>query len=252
MKLKHILTLSLVACLTSPVVLAQQKTKTSSGTKISPSTNKSTVKKPTQSVILPFKLQNSADSLSYALGVDVAKSMKSAGFDINADAFQKGFKHNLTGDSILFSENQIDEIIQAGVKVMVEKRNDELSKEGKDFLKQNAAKPNVKVLDNGLQYEVLSEGTGEHPTSNDEVVVHYEGTLPNGTKFDSSYDRDSPLTLSLNSVIEGWKIGIPMMKVGSKYKFYVPHELGYGGRASGPIPAFSTLIFTVELLEIKK
>ena len=256
MKLKHILTFSLVSCLVGPHAIAQNNAKSKSITKASSSIksvkNKTVSKTDIQPSAKLYILQNAKDSLSYALGVDVAKSMKSAGFDLNVDVFSQGFRSNVNGDSILFSDDQISEIIQAGVKGMVEKRNEELSKEGKDFLAKNGLNPNVMTLENGLQYEILREGAGEKPSSNDEVIVHYEGTLANGEKFDSSYDRNSPLTLSLNSVIEAWKIGIPMMNVGAKYKFYVPHELGYGGRASGPIPAFSTLIFTVELLDIKK
>lgn len=126
------------------------------------------------------------------------------------------------------------------------------AKPGRDFLAENKKKPNIKVTAEGLQYEVLVEGEGAYPTSSEEVVVHYKGTLIDGEKFDSSYDRNEPLTLNLDRVIEGWKIGIPLMRIGSKYKFYVPYNLAYGERATGSIPAFSTLIFEVELLGVKK
>lgn len=257
MNVKFLIAIGLLSGLNYSVVQAQSATKSkTSSTKVSTAT-KQTSKSNTQPLSVKSSAENlvlstSKDSLSYALGADVAKSMSSAGFDLNVLAVQKGFKEAFEGEKLAFSEEQITEIIQEGVKAMMEKRNTELSKEGKDFLAKNAQNPNVKVLENGLQYEIITEGTGDQPTLDDEVEVHYEGTLINGEKFDSSYDRNSPLSLRLNSVIEGWKIGIPLMKVGSKYKFYIPHELGYGGRASGPIPAYSTLIFTVELLDIKK
>ena len=256
MNVKNILALSLLAGMSCTLVQAQTKAKAkTTTTKVSTTAKSNTVQSTTGKAIVQaktFSLANAKDSLSYALGADVAKSMKSAGFDLNIEAVHQGFKASFSGAQTLLTEDQINDVIQEGVKLMMEKKNAELSKEGKDFLTKNAQNPNVKVLENGLQYEILTEGTGAQPTVDDEVEVHYEGTLINGDKFDSSYDRNAPLTLRLNSVIEGWKIGIPMMKVGSKYKFYIPQELGYGGRASGPIPAFSTLIFTVELLDIKK
>ena len=126
----------------------------------------------------------------------------------------------------------------------------EQKRPGEEFLEQNKKRAEVKVTEEGVQYEILREGDGAQPTAESEVEVHYRGTLIDGTQFDSSYDRNEPIKLYLNRVIEGWKIGIPLMKVGSKYKFYVPQHLGYGERDSGPIPPYSTLIFEVELLNI--
>ena len=133
---------------------------------------------------------------------------------------------------------------------MVEKRNAELKKPGEEFLASLKSNPAVKATPEGVLYEVLVEGTGSQPKATDEVKVHYAGYLINGEKFDSSYDRGEPINLRLNQVIEGWKIAVPLMKVGSKYKLYVPYNLAYGERDSGKIPAFSTLIFEIELLDI--
>ena len=119
-----------------------------------------------------------------------------------------------------------------------------------DFLAENGKKEEVTTTESGLQYEVLEEGDGAQPTRQDQVTVHYKGELLDGTVFDSSYDRGEPATFPLNRVIPGWTEGVQLMKVGAKYKFYIPPELGYGSRDQGKIPPNSTLIFQVELLSI--
>jgi FKBP-type peptidyl-prolyl cis-trans isomerase FklB len=124
--------------------------------------------------------------------------------------------------------------------------------EGQRFLEQNRTKPNVKVTATGLQYEVITLGKGARPLATDTVVVNYRGTLINGTEFDNSYQRGEPISFALNRVIPGWTEGLQLMPAGSKYKFYIPHQLGYGLNGAGSIPAGSTLIFEVELLSIKK
>lgn len=123
--------------------------------------------------------------------------------------------------------------------------------DGKLFLEENAQRPEVKVTESGLQYEVIKQGKGKKPTATDKVKVHYHGTLIDGTVFDSSVDRGEPISFALNQVIAGWTEGLQLMPVGSKYKLYIPYELGYGERAAGSIPPYSTLIFEVELLGIE-
>lgn len=123
---------------------------------------------------------------------------------------------------------------------------------GKDFLKENADKPGVKSTSSGLQYMVIEAGEGKAPKASDTVVVHYRGTLLDGTEFDSSYKRGKPATFPLNQVIKGWTEGVQLMRSGAKYKFFIPHDLAYGARGSGPkIGPNETLIFEVELLEVK-
>ena len=123
---------------------------------------------------------------------------------------------------------------------------------GEKFLQENALREEVKVTESGLQYEVLVQGKGPKPTAEQTVKVHYEGTLIDGTVFDSSYQRGEPIEFPLNGVIKGWTEGLQLMPKGSKYKLYIPYELGYGERGAGQsIPPFAALIFTVELLDIK-
>ncbi|WP_140938938.1 FKBP-type peptidyl-prolyl cis-trans isomerase [Sphingobacterium lumbrici] len=191
------------------------------------------------------------DSLSYALGRDIGSSLKKAGFDIDIQILSQAISSSLVEQEGLFSKEQNLQIIQGTIKKLADERNAVLRKSGEEFLAKNKTNPNIKVTPEGVQYEILVQGEGAQPTVEDEVVVHYIGSLIDGNQFDSTHDRGQPLSLDLGRVIEGWKIGIPMMKVGSKYKFYIPQHLGYGERGTGQIPAFSTLIFEVELLEIK-
>jgi len=235
MKLKFLLTLAVAAGLTTQGLQAQ--TKKNTGAKKPATTNQKPAAKTLQ-------LTNSKDSLSYALGVDIANSLKQGGFDLNTAALTEALIKQLAGEAILIDANNTSAIISDAVVKM-------RAKPGKDFLAENKKKPNIIETPEGLQYEVLVEGNGARPTKSDEVIVHYKGTLINGDKFDSSYDRNEPLTLNLDRVIEGWKLGIPLMRIGSKYKFYIPYNLAYGERATGAIPAFSTLVFEVELLGVK-
>ncbi|MFZ0471532.1 MAG: FKBP-type peptidyl-prolyl cis-trans isomerase, partial [Bacteroidales bacterium] len=124
--------------------------------------------------------------------------------------------------------------------------------EGEKFLAENKKREGMLETASGLQYEVITMGTGPKPAAEEVVKVHYTGTLADGTKFDSSVDRGEPAVFGVNQVIKGWQEGIQLMPVGSKFKFYIPYELGYGEQGTGPIPPYSTLIFEVELLEIVK
>ncbi|ERJ59970.1 FKBP-type peptidyl-prolyl cis-trans isomerase [Sphingobacterium paucimobilis] len=218
------------------------KSSTQSATRSSP---KKAV--PTNAVVL----KTDKDSLSYALGTDIARSLKANGFELDLKMLSEGISAYFKGSGVLLTEDQSSEVIQSSMRKMMEQKNAELRKPGEDFLAKNKLNPNIKVTDEGVQYEVLVQGEGAQPTASDEVLVHYLGTLPNGDKFDSTYDRNEPLSLRLTGVIKGWQIGIPLMKVGSKFRFFIPYNLAYGERGTGGIPPFSPLIFEVELLEIK-
>ena len=163
---------------------------------------------------------------------------------------KQGFINGLLGETEQWDSELAGEYIQS---TMTNIKYGNSKEEGEKFLAENALREGVITTPSGLQYEVLKKGKGKKtPTATDVVKVHYHGTLINGTVFDSSVDRNEPISFALNQVIPGWTEGLQLMTVGSKYKFYIPQELGYGSQPAGSIPPYSTLIFEVELLEIEK
>ena len=216
-------------------------------------------KKPEKPVQVPVQvLVNDVDSMSYALGLNVgsdfAKNLKAIpGGKSNVDMLIKGFTTAMKGDSSLMKPEVAMEFFKSYIAKAQTKDADVKKEAGDKFLAENKTKDSVKTTASGLQYKVLVAKDGPKPQSTDSVKVHYQGFLIDGTKFDSSVDRGTPITFPLNQVIPGWTEGVQLMSVGSKYKFYVPYALGYGekGAGNGAIPGFSTLIFEVELLGIK-
>lgn len=172
-----------------------------------------------------------------------------AGLETNYDLIKQGFINGLYN----YTEQMDMQSAGAYVEEVVSRlKYGSTKEEGEQFLQANALREEVKVTESGLQYEVIEEGKGAKPTAEQTVKVHYEGTLIDGTVFDSSYQRGEPIEFPLSGVIKGWTEGLQLMSVGSKYKLYIPYELGYGERGAGQsIPPYSALIFTVELLEIK-
>jgi len=197
-------------------------------------------------------LKTTNDSLSYALGQDLASYLKRMEIPINSTVLSQAIKDVLDGKSLAFTESQKEEVIRSGMERVTKEKNDKLIKASADFLQRNKQVAGVKETPEGIQYQVIKAGNGPQPSLEDTITVHYKGMLTDGTTFDSSYDRGEPIEITLNEMIEGWKIAVPLMKEGAKYKFFIPHKLGYGERASGPIPAYSTLVFEVELLKVKK
>lgn len=196
-------------------------------------------------------LVNANDSLSYALGQDLGSYIKRMDLPLNKAKLLQAIGDVLENKEPVFKDEERESIIRTGLQKIQDEKNAGLKKAAQDFLDKNKTKAGVKVTAEGVQYEVLKEGTGLKATLNDTVTVHYIGKVYTGETFDNSYERGEPLDLDLNSVIEGWKIGVLLMNKGSKYRFYIPYTLGYGERGSGPIPPYSTLIFEVELLDIK-
>jgi len=191
---------------------------------------------------------------SYALGLNVGSGLRDG---LNADnvnpdfnEFMKGMRDGILGKNSRFPLEEARERIGDAFNTITEQKSEESKQKEIEFLAENAKKPDVKITDSGLQYEVLVEGRGKKPTENDTVKVHYEGRLIDGTLFDNSFERQEPITFALNDVIPGWSEGLQLMTEGSKYKLYIPYELGYGIYDYGPIPPYSTLIFTVELIEV--
>lgn len=208
---------------------------------------KTAAKKPlsTAKTIVGADLKSHLDSVSYAFGTSIGASLKGTGLNtFNYEVLLKGLKAAFSGENKLMTEEQAGEKIQSAIITLK-------TKDGEKFLAENGKRPGVKTTASGLQYEVLKQGTGSRPTLKDSVLVNYKGTLLNGKQFDSSYDRKEPITLSLDGVIPAWTEGLQLMSTGSKYKFYVPYNLGYGARGAGQdIPPYSTLIFEIELLKV--
>lgn len=197
-------------------------------------------------------LKNANDSLSYALGVSIATFYKQQGVkNLNTTVLSKAISDALSGKNLALSETQCNSVIMTYMQKAEEEKSKPNLEAGKKFLEQNKTKPNVKTTASGLQYEVLKEGSGARPKATDTVVVNYVGTLLDGTEFDNSIKRGQPIEFPLNRVIPGWTEGLQLMTPGSKYKFYIPYNLGYGLNGSGPIPGGATLVFEVDLLNIK-
>tara|TARA_B100000401_G_C52812378_1_gene724566 strand:+ start:2160 stop:2876 length:717 start_codon:yes stop_codon:yes gene_type:complete len=202
---------------------------------------------------------NQIDSVSYSIGISIAKSFQGEFPDINIEQFINGLNSKLSENSEpLFTDIEAQKNVEVYFKSKQqqalakekEKYNDVI-KEGEDFLKNNAKKPGVTTLESGLQYEIISKGNGPKPSLTDKVETHYHGTLIDGTVFDSSVERGSPISFPVNGVIRGWTEALQLMPVGSKWKLYIPYQLAYGERGAGAsIGPYSTLIFEVELISI--
>ncbi|MBV7315829.1 FKBP-type peptidyl-prolyl cis-trans isomerase [Shewanella sp. NIFS-20-20] len=202
---------------------------------------------------------------SYSIGASIGAYMsghiaeqETLGMPVDKQLIIEGFSNGLSNE-LKLTEEEMQTVLQSLDEKLNEKRMAEAkalaekaAADSQAFLAENAKKEGVKVTDSGLQYEVLVQGDGAMPSAEDTVEVNYLGTLTDGTKFDSSYDRGEPIKFPLNRVIPGWTEGVQLMNVGSKFKFVIPAELAYGDRDTGTIPPNSTLVFEVELLGVDK
>ncbi len=193
------------------------------------------------------------DKISYALGLSMGQQLLSSGVEkLNYADLAKGIEHVLEKQQPEIAYTEAQTILNQFFTELEQKIAGQAKEAGEKFLAENAKRPEVKTTPSGLQYEIIEATIGQKPKATDKVKVHYEGTLTDGTVFDSSYKRGEPITFGLNQVIKGWTEGLQLMSIGSKYKLYIPYQLGYGAQGAGAaIPPYAALIFTVELLGIE-
>jgi FKBP-type peptidyl-prolyl cis-trans isomerase len=199
------------------------------------------------------------DSVSYLVGMNIGASIVKDFSEANVNMLIKGLQDAMTKQAPMCSDpgnamlNGYFQQKQQATQAQEEMNNMAYKQVGEEFLAKNAKRKGVTVTASGLQYEVLTEGKGERPTATSKVKVHYHGTTPEGVVFDSSVDRGEPISFGLDQVIKGWTEGVQLMKVGAKYRFYIPQELAYGPSSPSPtIKAYMPLVFEVELIEIEK
>ena len=200
------------------------------------------------------------DKLSYALGIGIGSQLAGMGAkELNIDDFAQAIKDVISGSQLKVDNVEAQTLVQnffqeqeAKQQAAAAEAGKAAKAEGEAFLAENGKKEGIVTLPSGLQYQVLKEGDGKKPSATDQVVCHYEGTLIDGTVFDSSYQRNQHATFGLNQVIPGWTEGVQLMQEGAKYRFFIPYKLAYGERGAGAqIPPFATLVFDVELIEVK-
>ncbi|MCG3725160.1 FKBP-type peptidyl-prolyl cis-trans isomerase [Vibrio cincinnatiensis] len=201
------------------------------------------------------KFETVEQKASYGIGLQMGQQLAGSGLEgLNVDAIAAGITTALVGEMPAIDVDEINQALQA-MHMRAEEARQASAKiaaaEGENFLKDNALRPEVTVLESGLQYEIINEGTGEIPSADKSVRVHYHGELTDGTVFDSSVSRGQPAEFPVTGVIKGWVEALQLMPVGSKWKLYIPQDLAYGERGAGAaIPPFAALIFEVELLAI--
>lgn len=199
------------------------------------------------------------EKVSYIIGTQIARNFKSQEVEVDLGSLMLGLKDAMEGKELALSQDEMKQVYARFQQQMREKqaakRAEEAAKNlaaGTAYLEANKAKEGVKVLPSGLQYKVITEGTGNTPTADDKVKTNYRGTLIDGTEFDSSYKRNMPAEFAVKGVIKGWTEALQLMKEGGKWELYIPANLAYGERGRPGIPANSTLIFEIELIEILK
>lgn len=192
------------------------------------------------------------DKFSYAIGLGIGQNLLGMGAkNLRVGDFAQAVKDVLEGNKTAITHTEAREIVNSYFAELENRINSENREKGRIFLEENKKKPNVVTLPSGLQYEVIKEGNGKKPKANDRVRCHYEGTLIDGTLFDSSIKRGEPAVFGVNQVIKGWVEALGLMSEGAKWKLYVPSDLAYGAQGAGDmIPPHSTLIFEVELIEV--
>jgi FKBP-type peptidyl-prolyl cis-trans isomerase FklB len=260
--LSTFLRLSIFAIVLLGMAFAQQTSAKSAQHAPGAATKKSTAAKRTPAPAAKPKavaLTTQQDKISYAIGMNMAKTLQRQSLEVEPDVLVRGLKDVLAGNKPLLSDDEARATLTALQNDMRAKQQEKTQqlglsnkKEGEDFLAVNKGKDGVITLPSGLQYKILKEGSGPKPSAGDSVVCNYRGTLINGAEFDSSYKRGEPATFPVSGVIKGWTEALQLMPVGSKWQLFVPSDLAYGQRGAGAdIGPNATLIFEVELLSIK-
>ncbi len=192
------------------------------------------------------------DKFSYGLGMGIGQNLLSMGVKgMSVEDFVKGVSAVLAGETPEMSHSEAQQVVNEHFKKLAEQAYEMNKKGGEEFLAANAKRPGVTVLPSGLQYEVITEGSGKQPSATDRVKCHYEGTLIDGTVFDSSIKRGEPAVFGVNQVIKGWVEALQLMKEGAKWRLYIPYDMAYGEHGAGEmIPPYSALVFDVELISV--
>jgi FKBP-type peptidyl-prolyl cis-trans isomerase FklB len=205
------------------------------------------------------QLKTQKDKVSYIIGMEIGGNLKKQSIDIDTDLLLKGLKDAIAGNKPLLEEAEMRTVMNTFKQEMAakmaeetKKRGEKNKKEGEAFLEANKKKEGVKTLPSGLQYKVITEGTGKMPKATDTVTVNYRGTFVDGTEFDSSYKRGQPATFPVKGVIKGWTEALQLMKEGSKWQLFIPASLAYGENAPPQIGPNAVLIFEVELISVKE
>jgi len=218
--------------------------------------NSTTEAKPAATAL---QLKSQQDRVSYSIGHNIGNNLKQQKIDVTANALIQGLRDGISGGKLLMTEDEMKATMQkfqtdqmAKMKKKQQETANKNNQEGEKFLAENGKKAGVVSLESGLQYKITEAGTGKKPSATDTVVVNYRGSLIDGSEFDSSYKRGQPATFPVNGVIPGWTEALQLMKAGAKWQLFIPAKLAYGERgAGGMIGPNSTLIFDVELIEIK-
>ena len=245
-----------------PAAASASKTQTAGATKTQTGTAaKSSTGAAAQhhAAAVPLVLKTDKDKQSYAIGMNIGKSIHRDGVDVDPNILLRGMKDAIAGGKTVMTDDEA-KAVMTNLQVELHKQQAEKAQQAGDankkagdaFLAANKTKDGVITLPSGLQYKILTQGTGPKPTATDTVVCNYKGTLLDNTEFDSSYSRNQPLTIPVGGVIKGWTEALQLMPVGSKWQLFIPSDLAYGPQAKGPIGANSTLIFEVELLSIQE
>ncbi len=221
--------------------------------------NSSAPSAPSATASQPAAFSDQKSKASYAIGLNIGKSMRQQSVDVDPNVLLQGLKDGLGGGKALLTDDearatmmQLQTEVRAKMEEKRKQQGEASKKEGDAFLAANKTKQGVVTLPSGLQYKILTPGTGPKPTASDTVVCNYRGTLVNGTEFDSSYKRGQPATFPVNGVIQGWKEALPLMPTGSKWQLVIPPDLAYGEQGAGAdIPPGATLIFEIELMSIQ-